>query len=251
MNSFFVSAVGLQAQKEQLDVIATNIANTNTPGYKRKTVDFAGLLDRTLSPEAASAAGRATAGTSPTRVDMASGEARPTGRALDIAIVGNGLIEVQLADGGIAYSRGGSLQVDANGMLALASGQVLKADIRVPGEATAVEVLPNGTVQAMLADDAQPTQLGQIELVSINNPEALRPLGGGLYEAGDTSTDVSRAVPGESWAQPLAVRSLEASNVRMVDEMVNLLLAQRVYELNAKMAQAADEMMGLTNSLRK
>jgi flagellar basal-body rod protein FlgG len=251
MEAFFVSAVGLQAQKDQLDTIAENLSNTSTAAYKRRTVDFANLLDRTGSASATQAPGSATALGSTVRLDMAAGEIRSTGRALDIAVVGDGFLEVQLSDSRVGYSRGGSLQVDANGMLTVASGHILKNDIRVPTGATGVEVLADGTVRATLNGESTPTVLGQLELVNFSSSDVLAPLGGGLYEAKSALLGVSRAHPGEDWAAPLAPRSVEASNVRMVDEMVSLMLAQRVYELNAKVAQAADEMMGLTNSLRK
>lgn len=251
LDAFLVSAVGLQAQKDQLDTIANNLANTNTVAYKRRTVDFSGLLDRTAAPAGVSAQTAEAARPSGIRVDMVQGEVRTTGRPLDIAITGPGFIEVSLRDGRIGYSRGGSLQVNADGLLSLPSGQVLKADIRIPTGATGVEVMPDGSVRAQLKGDAAPSVLGQIELVNFTSSDALVPLGAGLFELRDANTEPARAWPGEEWAGELSVGAVEASNVRMVDEMVHLMLAQRVYELNAKVAQAADEMMGLTNSLRR
>ncbi|MCW7540882.1 flagellar hook-basal body complex protein [Aquabacterium sp. A7-Y] len=250
-DAFLVSAVGLQAQKDQLDTIASNLANTNTVAYKRRTVDFSGLLDRSAAPAGASAQNAEATRLTQVRVDLVPGEVRPTGRPLDVAITGPGFIEVNLRDGRTAYSRGGSLQINEDGLLSLASGQVLKADIRIPAGSTAVEVLADGSVRALLKGDDKPTVLGQIELVNFTSSETLAPMGSGLFELRDVNAEPARAWPGEQWANPLSSGALEASNVRMVDEMVHLMLAQRVYELNAKVAQAADEMMGLTNSLRR
>ncbi len=249
LDAFYISSLGLHAQKVQLDVIAENLSNSGTTAYKRRTVDFSAVLDR--SGDVAQAVAPGDRSLRLTRVDMRAADIRQTGRALDFAISGSGFVEAVLPDGRTVYSRGGSLQINADGMLTLPSGQLLKAEIRVPSGATSAEIMSDGTIRAILAGDAQPTVLGQLELVSISNTDALEPLGAGLYEAKEPLADVARALPGDDWADPLEVRSVETSNVRMVDEMVNLLLAQRIYELNAKVAQAADEMMGLTNSLRK
>ena len=251
LDAFWVSAVGLQAQKDQLDTVASNLANTNTAAYKRRSVDFASLVGRVASVPDVAGAGASTSTTGAVRIDMAPGEVRATGRPLDVAITGIGLFEVSLPDGRVAYSRGGSLQINEDGMLTDPSGHVLKADIRIPRGTTFVEVLPDGTVQALLEGDKAATRLGQLELVAFHSSDALAPVGNGLYELRHTAMEPARAWPGQDWAGTLAARSLEGSNVRMVDEMVGLMLAQRVYELNAKVAQAADEMMGLTNSLRR
>lgn len=251
LDAFWVSAVGLQSQKDQLDTIASNLANTNTVGYKRRSVDFADMVGRVTAPAGTAGEAGEAVRHGAVRVDMTPGEIRATGRPLDIAIAGAGLLEVALADGRTAYSRGGSLQINEDGMLTVASGHVLAADIRIPRGTASVEVLSDGTVQALLQGDTAPTRLGQIELVAFHTSEALVPAGNGLFELRHASIEPARAWPGEDGMGTIAPRSLEGSNVRMVDEMVGLMLAQRVYELNAKVAQAADEMMGLTNSLRK
>lgn len=249
LDAFYISSLGLHAQKTQLDVIAENLSNSGTTAYKRRAIDFSSVLDRSGDITQIASPGDNTSRL--TRVDMRAADIRQTGRALDFAINGVGFIEAVLPDGRTVYSRGGSLQVNEDGMLTLSGGQQLKAEIRIPNGATGAEVMPDGAIRAVLTGDTQPTVLGQLELVNISNTDALEPMGAGLYEARAPLADVARALPGDDWAQPLEVRGVESSNVRMVDEMVNLLLAQRIYELNAKVAQAADEMMGLTNSLRK
>lgn len=252
LDAIYISAVGLQAQKEQLDMAAGNLANTNTTAFKRQRLDFSALLDRAPALPASDVA--AAAPETPlrkVRVDLAQGELRPTGRALDVAILGGGFIEVDLADGTSGYSRGGSLRINADGLLALADGRVLKADIRVPRGALAVEIQPDGNVVARIQGGEPMMTLGRIELVTFANPESLEYQGEGVFVARADASEPIRLWPMEDGAGKLMAGSLEASNVRMVDEMVSLLLMQRVYELNAKVVQAADEMMGMTNNLRR
>jgi flagellar basal-body rod protein FlgG len=253
MKSLYISAIGLQAQKEQLDSIASNFSNVNTTAYKRKTVDFAAVLDRSDAPatQDANATGEGGRSAKVVRFDLAQGDVRATGRALDVAVVGAGFFEVDLGGGSSGYSRGGSLQVNADGMLTLANGRVLKADIRIPSGTASVQIGADGRVSGVLEGDRAPTVLGQLELVSFANPEALEYNGEGLFVTRGGSNDATTLRPGEPGAARLAPGSLEGSNVRMVDEMVSMMLMQRVYELNTKVIQAADEMMALTNTIRR
>lgn len=255
MNALYISAIGLQAQKEQLDAIAANFSNANTTAYKRRTVDFAAVLDvgvaaRPAAPTDAAAPAEAR----PARVvrfDLGQGELRGTGRALDVAISGNGFIEVDLGAGASGYSRGGSLQLNADGLLTLPNGLVLKADVRVPTGATSVSIDASGQVSAVLEGERTPTVLGQIELASFANPQALDYSGEGVFVPRASTAEPTRLRPGEAGVGRLVAGSLEGSNVRMVDETVAMMLMQRVYELNAKVVQAADEMMALTNGIRR
>lgn len=251
-DAIYISAIGLQAQKEQLDMAASNLANTSTTAFKRQSIDFSALLDRAPSRpanEMTAVADRPLG--RKVRVDLAQGELHATGRALDVAILGNGFIEVELPDGTSGYSRGGSLQINADGMLGLADGRALKADIRVPRGASSIEIQPDGNVVARVEGERSPTVLGRIDLVTFANPESLEYQGEGLFVARAAASEPMRLRPLEEGAGKLVVGSLEASNVRMVDEMVSLMLMQRVYELNARVVQAADEMMGMTNNLRR
>jgi flagellar basal-body rod protein FlgG len=250
MNALYISAIGLQAQKEQLDAIAANFSNASTPAYKRRSVDFAAVLDRGGAVRAAEPEGDVRP-VRALRFDLAQGDLRPTGRALDVAISGSGFLEVDLGGGASGYSRGGALRVNADGLLTLASGHVLKADVRVPAGATDVSIDAAGQVSALLEGDRAPTVLGQLELASFPNSEALEYGGEGLFLPRAGSDQPVRSRPGETAVGRLVPGSLEGSNVRMVDEMVSLMLMQRVYELNTKVVQAADELMALTNSIRR
>lgn len=252
LNALHISAIGLQAQKEQLDAVASNFSNASTVAYKRRAVDFSAVLDR-ASPhrQVEAISGDNLPSRRVERFDLAQGALRATGRPLDVAIGGPAFLEVNLGSGASAYSRGGSLQINGDGMLALASGHVLKADVRVPANAASVAIDTGGQVTAVLDGDGTPTVLGQIEFSIFSNPEALSYVGEGLFVPSSGMTDPVRLRPGEPGAGSLTTGSLEASNVRMVDEMVSLMLVQRVYELNAKVVQAADEMMALTNGIRR
>jgi flagellar basal-body rod protein FlgG len=249
MNALYVSAIGLEAQKQQLDALANNLANVGTPAFKRQSVDFASILDRVPASATASDASVARANRT-LHVDMTPGEVHATGRALDVAILGAGFLEVDLPDDAVGYSRGGSLQVNADGALTLANGRVLKADIRVPGGASEVRVGSDGSVTAVLSGDDAPTVIGQLELATFMNPEALEYQGDGVFTARE-GVEPSRASPGIDGAAPLAAQSLEGSNVRMTDEMVSLMLMQRIYELNSRVAQVADELIGMSNNMRR
>lgn len=252
LDALYISAIGLQAQKQQLDALANNLANVGTTAFKRQSVDFSAILDRAPAAHGIEAAGAADARPSRVlRVDPAAGEVHATGRLLDVAIVGAGFFEVALPGEQVGYSRAGSLQINADGDLTLASGHVLKADVRVPGDAIDAQVLADGSVIAMLAGDREFTVLGQIELAMFANPELLEYRGEGVFTAPESIAEPVRARPGEEGVGELAAKSLEGSNVSMTDEMVSLMLMQRVYELNSRVVQVADELMGMSNNLRR
>jgi len=252
LDALYTSAIGLRAQQEQLDVVATNLSNVNTPAFKRQSVDFSAVLDRTTVSGFADVV--ASTEVRPGRVrrfDPTPGDLKPTGRALDVAIGGVGFLEVELPNGQSGYSRAGSLQVNAEGGLSLSSGHVLKADIRIPSGASNAQIGDDGAVSVLLPGDRAATVIGQIELAMFSNPEALLYRGEGIFTAPEDMDDPIRVRPGEGGGGRLAVGRLEGSNVKMVDEMVSLMLMQRVYELNSRVAQVADELMGMSNNLRR
>lgn len=252
LDALYISAIGLQAQKEQLDALANNLANVGTTAFKRQSIDFSAILDRAPAGRGIDAVDLAEARPNRLlRVDLAAGEVHSTQRPLDVAIVGAGFVEVELPGERTGYSRAGSLQIDAEGRLSLVSGHALKADVRIPGDASDVQIHRDGNVTAMLRGDESPTVLGQIELAMFANPESLQYRGEGVFTADDADAEPLRARPGEEGAGELMAGNLEASNVRMVDEMVSLMLMQRVYELNSRVAQVADELMGMSNNMRR
>ena len=254
LNSLYISALGMQVQKTQLDLVSNNLANTNTAGYKRERVDFSAMLDR--QAQVGTSNGRhagdpAAAARSPLHRDLSQGELRATEAPLDVAINGTGLLEVRLSDDRVGYVRGGSLRINSDGYLTIASGELLKADIRVPANASDINIDARGVVTAKLGGEAQATELGRLQLVSFTNADMLAYLGNGVFTAAEGQEVATRGNPDEEGLGSIAGRKLEMSNVKVVDEMVSLMLAQRVYELNSKVVQAADELMAMATSLRR
>lgn len=250
LNSFYVSALGMQAQKSQLDVVSNNLANANSAGYKRERVDFSAMLDRQVQGVADDKSAKGAPLTSLHR-DLSQGELRATDSVLDLAINGQGLLEIALADDKVGYVRGGSLKINADGYLMTAAGQLLKSDVRVPATASELSIDARGVVTAKLGNESTTTELGRLQLVQFANLDGLNYLGNGVFAAPEGMEPAVKSYPQEDGLGAIASGKLEMSNVKLVDEMVSLMMAQRVYELNAKVAQAADELMAMTNSLRR
>ncbi|HYF20768.1 MAG TPA: flagellar basal-body rod protein FlgG [Ramlibacter sp.] len=252
-----IGATGMQAQQLQVDTIANNLANVNTPGFKKSRVSFTELLAARGGPAgegaplgAPSAAGVGVALASTARL-FEAGELKKTDSPMDLAIQGDGFLELALADGSRAYTRGGPLKVNADGQLATASGVPLKPGIFIPENAEGVQISPAGRVQVRLPGQAMPVDAGQLELVRFANPQALLAQAGNLYRATDASGEPTGGRPGSEGMGTVLQGHLEASNVRLVEEMVGLMMAQRAYEASVKVVQASDEMLGLVNGLRR
>lgn len=254
--AFHVAAVGLEAQQRALDIIAGNIANVNTPAYKRVQVQFSELLASGADP----ATLRADLGASlltasgvqadaRTMLDQA-GRIESTGQALDLAIDGRGFIELMGPEGQTLLWRGGALRVGDDGLLSTAGGLPLKATITVPDDVQALTIGSDGVVRAVLQAGGEPTEIGQLMLVKVDDAAALRRLDGGLYRVED-ATRVTDARPGEDGVGMLVQGGIERSNVELTDEMVQLMLIQRAYAANAQIVQAADQLMGIANGLKR
>lgn len=250
-----IAATGMTAQKLNVDTIANNLANVNTPAFKRGAVQFTALVvpDGRL-PEAGPLAAPVSVGigvrAGVTR-QFEPGALHASGSALDLALSGEGFLEVTLPDGSRGYVRGGPLQVNAEGQLVLLDGLPLKPAIQVPEGAQSFEVSASGRVQARLPGQAAPLEIGQLELVRFANPQGLQARDGGVYRATEASGEPIAGRPGEDGLATLAQGFLEGSNVKLLDELVGLLVAQRAYEANARAVQAADELESLVNGLRR
>ncbi len=255
-NVFHIGATGLKAQQSAVDVVANNVANINTPAFKRNTVAFSEMVG--VGPTA-DAAGARTAGTeaglgvtvAATPKMLEQGELRKTDNPLDVAIRGPGFIELMAPGGQTVLWRGGGLRVNVDGFLAAANGLPLKGSISVPRDASALLVAESGQVFAAVAGQTSPQLIGQIELTAVADPSTLRALGDGLYRIEDPLAEVSRGMPGDGRLGLVAQGYLESSNVKMVDEMVSMMLMQRAYSANARVIQLADEMMNTINQLRR
>jgi flagellar basal-body rod protein FlgG len=261
MNGVFqIGATGLHAQDRALTIIANNITNMNTPGFKRSEVRFAEMI----GPQRPADAEPPGAGAAPRQVEdpgllgvtsaesariFASGDLRATGNPLDIAIQGDGFIELAGADGQALLWRGGTLRVDEDGFLAGPNGLQLKSAISVPEGTTALTISPDGEVMALAPGDTEPRSIGRIELVLSRDLEGLAALDGGLYRAGEAQ-DVVAAEPGETGGT-FVQGSIEQSNVELTDEMVQLMMMQRAYAASAQVVQAGDQLMAIANGLKR
>lgn len=258
---FYIGATGLNAQQTAVDVTANNIANMNTPAFKRGTVSFAELVSPvgndpgTAATVGAARAGSAAAGVSadPGLHVFTAGELHTTSNPLDLAVKGDGFIElgVDATSAELVLWRGGTLHVGSDGFLAAPNGQPLRPMISVPREATSISIDTDGKVLAVVPDQSAPIEIGQIELVIPSDMRSLQSLGGGIYQIRDDGSAISRVKPGEDNAGTLAQGFSEASNVSLSDELVNLMVYQRAYAANARLVQAGDELMSIANGLKR
>jgi flagellar basal-body rod protein FlgG len=254
-----IGATGMQAQQLNVETIANNLANANTPAFKKGRVGFTDLMVREAmragepGADAAPAVQRLGLGVGVTSVTKVfdSGELQKTASPLDVAIRGEGFLEASMPDGSSVFFRGGTLKVNSDGLLASPTGLPLKPAVAIPDNAQSLVIAQDGRVLATVANQSTPIEAGRIDLVRFPNPAALAAQGDNLYGASEASGEPTLARAGEDGAGTLAQGFLEGSNVKMVDEMVNLMLAQRAYEASVKVVQAADEMLGLVNNLRK
>ena len=251
--AFQIGATGLNAQQRALEVVANNITNMNTPGFKRSDVRFSELV---APAPAAGEPGSTLAdggmlGVSgnPSQRLFLPGELRATGNPLDVAIGGAGFIELLGRDGETMLWRGGTLSVNEEGYLAGANGLTLKATISVPDGASALAIDPSGEVTATVAGETEPVSIGRIDLVTVREPGALADIDGGLYRAA-SDDDVVAVTPGEEGGR-FVQGSLELSNVELSQEMVTLMMMQRAYAASAQVVQAGDQLMSIVNGLKR
>jgi flagellar basal-body rod protein FlgG len=256
------AASGMMAQQTYVDSIAHNLANVNTTGYKKSRVQFQDLLYQTVRPAAGGAPG--TAQQSPVAMQIghgtrlvgspkvfAQGDSETTGNALDLLIEGDGFLQFSRTDGSIAYSRDGSLRLDEEGRLVNSDGLPLQPEIAVPTEATAIQIARDGTVSVTVPGTSQSQRVGQIELARFINEAGLSSEGSNLYAATSSSGQPVTGTPGLTGLGVIQQGLLERSNVEVVQEMVDMIVAQRAYEVNAKSIQTADEMMAQGNNIRR
>lgn len=254
--SLYIAATGMNTQQKSVETIANNLANVNTPAFKKGKVSFEdmvyaareGNVAGTLQGPAWHGGG---VGVFSLIKDFAPAELKKTDQPMDLAVRGEGFIEVMDGDGITAFSRGGALTVDKDGMLATADGHVLKANIHVGLDAKEIQIAADGRVLVRNGDRTELAEAGRIELVRFADMSGLTALGSGLYRPTERSGDAIYGRAGEEGMGTFAQGYSEGSNVQLIDEMVNLMAAQRAYESNVKVIQAADEMLAMSNNLRK
>jgi flagellar basal-body rod protein FlgG len=261
LRSLYTAATGMNAQEVKMDVIANNLANASTVGFKKTRAEFEDLFSQTLHAAQAPDP-RGGAEPAPLQVGMGvrtaattksqlQGDLLNTNNPTDVAIQGSGFLRVQLPSGDFAFTRAGNLHVDATGRLVTQHGELIQPGINVPADTTALTIKPDGTVQATTASRPDtPTELGQLELDTFVNPAGLSSLGNNLYLATPASGLPVRVKPGEQGAGTLAQGYLENANVTAVEEMIDMISAQRSYELSSKVIQTADQMLQRLTNLR-
>ncbi len=257
LRAFSTAATGMDAQQTQVDIIANNLANINTAGFKRSTANFQDLLYMKIRE-----AGREIASgiTAPSGLEVGSGvqlagtnriftvgEFQNTGNELDIAIQGDGFLQVTLPNGEERYTRDGALQMDADGQLVTASGYIISPGITIPQEAISVDIARDGTVNVETPSGNQ--VVGTLELYRFQNPAGLSAEGQNLYRETEASGDARSGTPGEEGYGSILSKYLEKSNVQMVSELVNLIQAQRGYEINSRCIRVGDNMLQQLNTL--
>ncbi len=248
------------AQQMNLDVIANNLSNVNTTGFKGQRAEFQDLMYQTYKISGAETGGSSTT-PAPAQIglgsafaanatDFSPGPLQSTSSPLDVAINGDGFFQVQRPDG-IAYTRDGSFRRDANGLLVTTDGYPVVPEVTIPAGASAIDISENGVVSAILPGSSDPQTLQSIQIAMFANPGGLTRVGQNLYTKGGASGEPVVGTPGENGIGSLRANNLEGSNVQVVDEMVKMISAQRAYEINSKAIQTADEMLQTTNNLKR
>jgi len=257
MRSLSTAATGMKAQQLNVDTIANNLANVNTPGFKRTRVRFQDLLYQDLrpagdpsrlGPPSELAIGHG-AKLSATERHFTQGTTEQTDNPLNLVIEGNGFFQIRRPDGQIAYTRDGSFFVSAEGALVNTDGLYLEPQIFLPEDIQKLSFSPDGVLSATFTDSNVPEEIGQVELARFLNPEGLESLGRNLYLPTEASGLPLIGTPGTDGLGTVLSGFLEGSNVEVVEEMVALITAQRAYEINSRSIQTADEMLSAATQL--
>jgi flagellar basal-body rod protein FlgG len=250
INALHTAATGMRAQQSSMDVVANNLANATTTGFKRDRLD---LVDLDYRPLLLAEGGVAQVGLGSAPGSIAKeheqGALQQTGGPLDVAIEGEGFLQVVRSDGTLAYTRAGNLQVDALGRMGLRGGELLQPRITVPPGAGEVTIAPDGQVSASVNGNVR--NLGRIQTASFANPGGLAAVGDSLFAATANSGAAALGAPGAGGRGALTQGALEASNVNVGTEMISLITTQRAFEAASKVVTASDEMMGMANGLRR
>ncbi|MCB9737005.1 MAG: flagellar basal-body rod protein FlgG [Deltaproteobacteria bacterium] len=262
IRSLHSAASGMEAQQTQIDVIANNMANVNTTGFKKSRAEFQDLLYQEVQAATARSGRRSSEGR-PVPIEIGqgtrlvatqkifqTGDLHQTTNQLDVAIEGDGFLRVRMPDGLRSYTRDGGLKMTSEGQVVTTFGHPLDPPIFIPPDATRVAIDQDGTVKAQVPGDVDLVEVGRIELSQFVNPSGLRSLGSGLYQETEASGRPIDGAPGEQGRGTVAQGFLESSNVKVVEEMIDLIAAQRAYEINSKVIQAADQMLGEAAQLR-
>ena len=254
-----IAATGMDAQSLKIDNISNNLANVNTTGFKQGRADFEDLLYQNLRAAGAQVGEGAQdpvglnigygVRTSSSSKVFSQGDFKQTDNPLDLAIEGNGFLQIIQPSGEIGYTRAGNLKVDGEGRLVTTAGMALEPEIVIPPDSTSLSIGQDGRVTVTQGNTADTVEVGQLQLANFVNPAGLKPKGHNLYIATPASGAPIVGAPGENGTGNVTQGFLEGSNVKVVEEMIGLIIAQRSYETNSKVIKAADEMLQVTTGL--
>jgi len=257
--ALYTGASGMMAQQTNLDNIANNLANSSTAGFRRRRVQFQDMMyQNVVVPGSATTDQNVAAGlqvglgsrSSATEIIQSQGDFQTTGNPLDLAIEGAGFFQVTLPSGETAYTRGGSFHLDQSGNIVTADGNQLNPTITIPNNATNISIGSDGTVSVTLPGQTNAQQIGTIQLAMFPNPGGLNSIGKNLLMPTTASGDAIVGTPGgNEGLGTVAQGSLEQSNVNVVEEFVEMIMAQRSYESNSRVVNAADQMFQQVNQL--
>src|SRR5215468_9930032 len=261
IRALYTAATGMEAQQVNIDTIANNIANVNTTGFKQGRAEFQDLLYQNIRPAGAPSSasteypvglqlGLGTRPVATTRI-YTQGDFRQTGNPLDLVIQGKGFFQVRLPSGETAYTRDGSLHLNNTGALVTADGNLVEPQITIPADAQEIVIGNDGTVSVTQAGQTSSQQVGTIQIANFQNPSGLNAIGGNLLAVTNASGQPVAGNPGETGLGTINQGFLEQSNVNVVDEMVNMIIAQRAYEVNSRAVRAADDMLSQINNLSR
>lgn len=258
LRAFSTAATGMTAQQMMVDMIANNLANINTTGFKRSQINFQDLLYVEMQAEGTEVASGIN---SPSGLEIGSGvraasnvkvfslgELQSTNNPLDIAIAGEGFLQVVMPNGDLRYTRDGALQINGNGQLVTTNGYAIEPSISVPIDAASISIEKDGGVNITDSSGTQ-SVVGNIQLARFPNPTGLSSEGDNLYAETEASGTSTTGTPGENGFGTIQSRFLEKSNVQMVTELVNLITAQRAYEINSRAIRAGDDMLRTANGI--
>ena len=260
VKSLNTAATGMQAQQSNMDVIANNLANVSTTGFKKSRAEFEDLMYQNIKdPGQATGANSVTptgvqtglgVRTSAIQKDFTLGSALITKNPLDIQIEGSGFFQILTSEGDMGYTRDGSFKKDAQGKITDKNGNILQPEITVPPNITGIEIDNSGKVTVMSGLSDPPKVIGQIDIVNFVNPAGLKSIGKNIFLPTSASGQALAGKPGTQGLGVLSQGQLEGSNVNIVDEMVGMITAQRAYETNSKVIQASDQMLQTINALK-
>jgi flagellar basal-body rod protein FlgG len=258
--ALYTAASGMQTQQLNLENVANNLANASTAGFRRRRVQFQDLMYQNLVLPGAASTQQTTFSTglqvglgarpAASEIIQAQGDFNTTGNPLDLTIQGQGFFQVQLPTGEVAYTRSGSFHLDSTGIIVTAEGYQLQPAITVPSSATNITIGTDGTVSVQIPGQQQAQQIGSIQLATFANPGGLNSIGSNLYLETTASGNPIIGTPGGSEGLGQVLQgALENSNVDIVGEFIQMILAQRSYEANSRVVRAADEMFQTINGL--